>query len=82
MKRTIEEIIARLKELQQDDDIEEAKVSGITPSTGDTGQGGKPTKWFVTELGLYNILSQSRKPIARKWRTTFSSIKRLEGLWS
>ena len=23
---------------------------------------------FVTELGLYNILSQSRKPIARKWR--------------
>lgn len=23
---------------------------------------------FVTELGLYNILSQSRMPIARKWR--------------
>lgn len=23
---------------------------------------------FVTEHGLYNILSQSRKPIARKWR--------------
>ena len=23
---------------------------------------------FVTEIGLYNILSQSRKPIARKWR--------------
>ena len=23
---------------------------------------------FVTEMGLYNILSQSRKPIARKWR--------------
>ena len=23
---------------------------------------------FVTESGLYNILSQSRKPIARKWR--------------
>jgi prophage antirepressor-like protein len=26
------------------------------------------TTWFVTELGLYNILSQSRKPIARGWR--------------
>lgn len=26
MKRTIEEIIARLKELQQDDDIEEAHI--------------------------------------------------------
>lgn len=23
---------------------------------------------FVTETGLYNILAQSRKPIARKWR--------------
>lgn len=23
---------------------------------------------LVTELGLYNILAQSRKPIARKWR--------------
>ncbi|HKL79279.1 MAG TPA: BRO family protein [Mobilitalea sp.] len=26
------------------------------------------TTWFVTELGLYNLLSQSRKPIARGWR--------------
>lgn len=26
------------------------------------------TASFVTELGLYNILAQSRKPIARKWR--------------
>jgi len=24
--------------------------------------------YMVTEMGLYNILSQSRKPIARKWR--------------
>lgn len=23
---------------------------------------------FLTEVGLYNVLSQSRKPIARKWR--------------
>jgi prophage antirepressor-like protein len=23
---------------------------------------------FVTEMGLYNLLSESRKPIARKWR--------------
>ncbi len=28
---------------------------------------------FVTELGLYNILSQSRKPIARKWRRIIHS---------
>ena len=24
--------------------------------------------WFISELGLYNVLSQSRKPIARGWR--------------
>ena len=47
---------------------EEARMSGNTGKTGYTGQGGKPNKWFVTELGLYNILSQSRKPMARKWR--------------
>lgn len=28
---------------------------------------------MVTELGLYNILSQSRKPIARKWRRVVHS---------
>ena len=30
--------------------------------------GQRRTVSFVTETGLYNILSQSRKPIARKWR--------------
>ena len=28
---------------------------------------------MVSELGLYNILSQSRKPIARKWRRVVHS---------
>jgi prophage antirepressor-like protein len=28
---------------------------------------------MVTELGLYNVLSQSRKPIARKWRRVVHS---------
>lgn len=30
--------------------------------------GQKRSVNFVTETGLYNILSQSRKPTARKWR--------------
>ena len=30
--------------------------------------GQRRTVSFVTETGLYNILSQSRKPTARKWR--------------
>jgi prophage antirepressor-like protein len=29
--------------------------------------------YMITELGLYNILSQSRKPIARKWRRVVHS---------
>lgn len=28
---------------------------------------------FVTERGLYNILEQSRKPIARKWRRVINN---------
>ena len=32
------------------------------------GQSQARKAWFITELGLYNLLSQSRKPIARKWR--------------
>ena len=31
-------------------------------------EGQTRTVSFVTENGLYNILAQSRKPIARKWR--------------
>ena len=30
--------------------------------------GQRRTVSFITENGLYNVLSQSRKPIARKWR--------------
>ena len=35
-------------------------------SKGDRGQ--KRSVSFITETGLYNILAQSRKPIARAWR--------------
>lgn len=34
----------------------------------ESGKMNYQTKWFVTELGLYNILAQSRKQIARSWR--------------
>ena len=35
--------------------------------------GQKRHVYMITELGLYNILSQSRKPIARKWRRVVHS---------
>lgn len=33
-----------------------------------TKNGQRRTVWMLTELGLYNVLSQSRKPTARLWR--------------
>ena len=35
--------------------------------------GQKRLVYMITELGLYNLLSQSRKPIARKWRRVIHS---------
>ena len=35
--------------------------------------GQKRLVYMITELGLYNLLSQSRKPIARKWRRVVHS---------
>lgn len=40
----------------------------INTRNNSTSNRGNPNMWFVTELGLYNVLSQSRKPIARGWR--------------
>lgn len=49
--------------LVEDDEKFWSTVKPVTKRGGNR----KPV-WFVTELGLYNILSQSRKPIARMWR--------------
>ena len=36
---------------------------------GEIGKGkGNPNKWFLTEDGLYEVLMQSRKPIAKKFK--------------
>lgn len=39
-----------------------------TRNSNATARGNATNKWFITELGLYNVLSQSRKPLARGWR--------------
>lgn len=36
--------------------------------TNITSNRGNPNKWFVTEDGLYEILFQSRKPIAKRFK--------------
>lgn len=38
----------------------------LTTTMHRSGQNRKV--YMITELGLYNILSQSKKPVARKWR--------------
>jgi len=48
------------------------KVLAVLPNdisrTTTTRIAGNPNKWFLTELGLYEVLSQSRKPLAKRWR--------------
>ena len=35
---------------------------------------GNPNKWFLTEDGLYEVLMQSRKPIARRFKRAVKDI--------
>lgn len=35
---------------------------------------GNPQKWFLTEDGLYEVLMQSRKPIARRFKRAVKDI--------
>ena len=35
---------------------------------------GNPNKWFLTEDGLYEVLMQSRKPIARRFKRAIKDI--------
>ena len=51
-----------LRQVEQDEKIL------VNTRNNSTSNRGNPNMWFVTELGLYNVLSQSRKPIARGWR--------------
>lgn len=46
---------------------EDEKFRSIVTTLDETNMHTKHSR-FVTELGLYNILSQSRKPSARLWR--------------
>lgn len=52
-----------LKQVEQDE-----KILVSTRNSNTTARGNAANMWFISELGLYNVLSQSRKPIARGWR--------------
>lgn len=56
----------RMLDLCEED--EKIVLQLVGASYGNKGATRTQQTYFVTELGLYNILSQSRKPIARGWR--------------
>ena len=50
------------------------KILASTRNSNTTARGNATSKWFLTEYGLYEVLMQSRKPIARRFK---SSVKRI-----
>ncbi|HFI0067955.1 TPA: Bro-N domain-containing protein [Streptococcus suis] len=55
------------------------KVRNIVPTLGGnrdsiTTEGGNREAWFITEGGLYEVLMQSRKPIAKQFKTQVKAI--------
>lgn len=55
-----------LKSVDEDEKVK--RILGITNGYGQVGHGGvreNTEHWFLTEDGLYEVLMQSRKPIAK-----------------
>ena len=56
-------------------DPDEKKLITVSArSNSKTARGNATPKWFLTEYGLYEVLMQSRKPVARRFK---SSVKRI-----
>lgn len=53
---------------------DDEKVLMNTIGLTDTIQTGNPNKWFLTENGLYEVLMQSRKPIAKEFKQGVKTI--------
>ena len=51
-------------------------VGGNTRSSNASISRGNPQKWFLTEYGLYEVLMQSRKPVARRFKSSVKKILR------
>ena len=50
------------------DDCEKKLVMMSTRTTNATARGSATQKWFLTEFGFYEVMMQSRKPMARKFK--------------
>lgn len=48
--------------------VDESEKVLINTLDNTEGNSGNPNKWFITEYGLYEVLFQSRKPIAKGFK--------------
>ena len=56
-------------------DQDEKKLLNVSGRILTTSGGRHNTaKWFLTEYGLYEVLMQSRKPVARRFKTAVKEI--------
>ena len=53
---------------------DDEKILLSTPSISMSARGSASNKWFLTEDGLYEVLMQSRKPIARRFKRAVKDI--------
>lgn len=60
--------------LKSIDEDEKQLITVSARSSTKTARGNATQKWFLTEYGLYEVLMQSRKPVARRFK---SSVKRI-----
>ena len=65
-------ITLMLKNVDEDEKIKLAIMENITPSHG--GKRKNTEAWFLTEDGLYEVLMQSRKPIAKQFKKEVKKI--------
>ena len=56
------------------DDDEKMLINVSAPSISMNGGRHNTEKWFLTEDGLYEVLMQSRKPIARRFKRAVKDI--------
>ena len=52
------------------------KILLSTRNNSATARGNATPKWFLTEYGFYEVLMQSRKPIARRFKSAVKDILR------
>lgn len=53
---------------------ESEMIFASTRNNGATARGNATMKWFLTEDGLYEVLFQSRKPVARRFKFTIKQV--------